>query len=229
VDVFLALLINSVHSVNWLLRDAVAAFAIACETTIGVGLVVPGETMVVVAATGVKSLPDYLGLYAFVLLGSLAGESLGFWLGRAFGARIRGSALGRRIGEKNWVIADAFVESRGGLAVALSRFLPVLHSVVPVTVGMSRLTYRVFIRWTMAACAIWALAYTAVGWVLHSTYELWLGRLKFGGLIFVGVVVLVFVAISLVKKRVERAAESMIVAGETEVAISETESQEGLQ
>lgn len=222
-------LINSVHSVNWLLRDVVAALAIACETMIGVGLVVPGETMVVVAATGVKSIPDYLGLYAFVLLGSFIGESTGFWLGRVFGERIRKSALGRRIGEKNWVIADAFVETRGGVAVALSRFLPVLHSVVPVTVGMSRMRYRVFIRWTMAACAVWALAYTAVGWALHNTYELWLGRLKFGGFIFVGLVILVFFLISLVKKRVEKAAEKMIVTGETEIAVAETEAEEGLE
>jgi len=222
-------LLSSVHSVDWLLRDFVAALAIACETTIGLGLIVPGDTMAVVAGTGVSSPIDFLGLYLFVLVGSFTGESVGFWLGRTFGSRIRGGRIGVRLGEKNWATADAFVESRGGLAVGLSRFLPVLHSLVPVVSGMTRMPYRTFIRWVMAACSIWAAAYIGVGWALHSTYEVWLGRLKFGGFVFVGLIVLVVVSIALVKRRLERVAEDMLVAGETELAVSETETQEGLE
>jgi membrane protein DedA with SNARE-associated domain len=222
-------LLNSVHSVDWLLRNFIAAFAIACETLIGVGLVIPGDSMALVAGTGVQNLVDFAGLYLFVLAGSFAGESGGFWLGRTFGARIRSSALGRRIGEKNWAMADAFVETRGGLAVALSRFLPVLHSVVPVVTGMTTMRYRAFIRWTMAACSVWAAVYLGVGWALHRTYDVWLGRLKFGGVIFVAIVVIVIGIITLVKKRLEKAAENMVVSGETQLAVSETETEEGLE
>jgi membrane protein DedA with SNARE-associated domain len=229
MNAFLYWLLNSVHSVDWLLRDFVAAFAIACETTIGLGLIVPGDTMALVAGTGVQNWLDYFGLYGFVLLGSFAGESLGFWLGRLFGPRIRASRLGQRIGDKNWALAEAFVETRGGLAIALSRFLPVLHSVVPVATGMTSLKYRVFIRWVMAACAVWAAVYLGVGWALHQTYEVWLGRLKFGGVIFVVLVVTVVFVITRVKKRLERTAERIVVAGETELAVGETETEEGLE
>lgn len=222
-------LLNSVHSVDWLVRNFVTAFAIACETLVGIGLVIPGDTMALVAGTGVKNFLDFLGLYLFVLAGSFAGESGGFWLGRVFGTRIRQSALGRRIGAKNWALADAFVETRGGLAVALSRFLPVLHSVVPVVTGMTTMRYRVFIRWVMAACSVWAAVYLGVGWALHSSYDAWLGKLKFGGVIFVGVVIAVVGVITLVKKRLEKAAEQMVVAGETELAVAETETAEGLE
>jgi len=226
---FLDWLLNSVHSVDWLVRNVVAAFAVACETTLGVGLVVPGDTMAVIAGTGVTSPVDFLGLYLFVLLGSFTGESLGFWLGRTFGPRIRANRLGRRLGEKNWALADGFVDSKGGLAVALSRFLPVLHSLVPVVSGMTRMPYRVYIRWVMAACSVWAAGYISVGWALHSTYEVWLGRLKFGSLIFVGVVVVVVLVITFAKKQLERRAERLLVAGELDQAVSDIEDQEGLQ
>jgi membrane-associated protein len=226
-------IISSVHSVNWLTRDLVAAFAIMCETTIGLGVIVPGDTVVLIAGTGVKNIADFLGLYAFVLLGSLVGETLGFLIGRWFGPRLRASALGRRIGERNWQGADAFIAARGGLAVALSRFLPVLHSVVPVATGMSKMTYRTFIRWTVAACTVWAAIYLGIGWVLHRSYELWLGRLKFGGVIFVLLIVLVIVVITLVKKRLEVAADRIIVAEEAlegeNQAIDLTETTEGLE
>ena len=121
---FVNTLLASIQDVNWLIRDLIAAFAIMCETSLFVGLIIPGDTVVLVAATGVQNVADYFGLLGFVLLGSLIGESLGFWIGRAFGVRIRASKLGQRIGETNWQIADEFVETRGGWAIAISRFLP---------------------------------------------------------------------------------------------------------
>jgi membrane-associated protein len=229
MNTFLDWLLSSVHSVDWLLRDVVTALAIACETTLGLGLIVPGDTMAVVAGTGVGNAIDFIGLYAFVLFGSFVGESVGFWIGRKLGGKIRTSWLGRKIGEKNWELADLFVESRGGIAVALSRFLPVLHSLVPVVSGMTRMRYRDFIRWVMAACFIWAGLYLSVGWALHNSYDMWLGRLKYGSEIFVAIIAVVIVVISLVKKRLEKTAESMIEAEQAREAIAETEKSEGLE
>ncbi|MEY4321569.1 MAG: hypothetical protein RL167_297, partial [Actinomycetota bacterium] len=155
--------IETVQSVDPWLRISLAGLAIMLETSLFVGLVIPGDTVVIVASTAVENLPDFGFLLGAVLLGSLIGESLGFLIGRLFGERIRFSKIGQKLGESNWQLADTFVETRGGLAVGISRFLPVLHSLVPVTAGMTRMKYRVFIRWTVAACAIWASAYVGVG------------------------------------------------------------------
>jgi membrane protein DedA with SNARE-associated domain len=94
---------------------------------------------------------------------------------------------------------------------------------------MTAMRYRAFIRWTMAACSIWAAVYLGVGWALHRTYDVWLGRLKFGGVIFVAIVVIVIGIITLIKKRLEKAAETMVVSGETQLAVAETETEEGLE
>jgi hypothetical protein len=117
VNDFVNSLLTAIHQVDWLLRDLIAAFAIMCETSLFVGLIIPGDTIVLVAATGVQNIFDFFGLLGFVVLGSLIGESVGFWIGRAFGPRIRASKLGQRIGENNWMIADEFVETRGGWAI----------------------------------------------------------------------------------------------------------------
>lgn len=211
---FVNTLLASIQDVNWLIRDLIAAFAIMCETSLFVGLIIPGDTVVLVAATGVQNIADFFGLLLFVLLGSLIGESIGFWIGRAFGARIRASKLGQRIGETNWQIADEFVETRGGWAIAISRFLPVLHSLVPVTAGMTSMKYRTFIRWTVGACAVWASAYVSLGWWAHDTYDRYLSNLKSGGYIFAGLVAVILVVVSVVKKRLEGTAERMIAQSE---------------
>jgi len=224
VNDFVNSLLTAIHQVDWLLRDLIAAFAIMCETSLFVGLIIPGDTIVLVAATGVQNIFDFFGLLGFVVLGSLIGESVGFWIGRAFGPRIRASKLGQRIGETNWMIADEFVETRGGWAIAVSRFLPVLHSLVPVTAGMTRMRYRTFIRWTVGACTVWAAAYVALGWWAHDTYDRYLSNLKSGGYIFAGLVVVILVLVSLGKKRLEGTAERMIAQAEAAEQLNETSS-----
>lgn len=66
------------------------------ETSIFIGLIIPGDTIVLVASTGVEDFPDYLWLLLAVLVGSMLGETIGFGIGRLFGRRIRasGSAKG---------------------------------------------------------------------------------------------------------------------------------------
>ena len=202
-------LIETVQSVSPLLRNLLAGFAIMCETSLFIGLIIPGDTVVLVASTGVVDILDFFFLLGAVLLGSLLGESIGFFLGRFFGPRIRNSKLGQRLGEKNWQLADRFVERRGGIAVAISRFLPVLHSLVPVVAGMTTMRYRVFISWTVAACAVWASAYVSVGYLARSAYEQIAGQLKWGGLAFVAIILIFMIIVHFGKQKLEIAAEKM--------------------
>ena len=203
-------LLTTVQSVDPALRNILAGLAIMLETSLFVGLVMPGDTVVLVASTGVADIGDFFWLLGCVLLGSLLGESFGFWIGRLFGERIRASKLGQKIGEKNWRMADAFIESRGGLAVAISRFLPVLHSLVPVVAGATKMRYGVFIRWTLAACAVWASAYVGVGYLAKSSYEQIGSSLKFGGLIFVAIILIFVTIVHFAKKRLEKTAVKMV-------------------
>jgi membrane-associated protein len=210
VNELLDWLLNTVQSVDPLTRNLLAGLAIMLETSLFVGLIVPGDTVVLVASTGVLDIGDFFFLLGCVLLGSLVGESFGFWIGRLFGKRIRVSRIGQRIGEKNWKLADAFIESRGGLAVAISRFLPVLHSLVPVVAGASTMRYRTFIRWTLAACTVWASAYVAVGYLAHTSYDQIGANLKFGGFIFIGIILIFVTIVHFAKKRLEKTAVRMV-------------------
>lgn len=196
--------LDLVRSVDPLARTLLAGLGIFLETSLLVGLVVPGDTIVLVAATAVDGPGQYVGLLAAVILGALGGESVGFLLGRFFGPRIRHSRLGARIGEKNWERAANYVDRRGGIAVFISRFLPVLHSLVPVTVGMSNMTYSRFIRWTAPACVLWALAYVTFGSVAAVSYRELAESLHFAGYLFVGAVVVFVIAVFVGKKLLER-------------------------
>ena len=185
----LTAILDVVQSVDPVLRTLLAGFGILLETSILVGLVVPGDTIAIVAATGVENPAQFVFLVISVIVGALAGESIGFALGRHFGPRIRASRLGRRIGEHNWQRAENYLGRRGGLAIFVSRFLPVLHSLIPLTVGMSGMRYRRFMTWTVPACIVWALAYVSVGALAAGSYRQMADQLHYAGYIFVAIIV----------------------------------------
>jgi membrane-associated protein len=204
VNEFFNWLLATVHSVDPTLRVFLAGIAMLFETSILLGLIVPGDSVVLVAATAVSGPVEFISLAAAVIVGSLAGESIGFWLGHFFGPRIRRSRLGQRIGERNWVRAETYLERRGGIAVAISRFLPVFHSLVPLVVGTSAMRYRVFIAWTVPACTIWAVTYISVGAFAAGSYRKLEGQLQWAGLIFVGIIAIALVVIFFIRRAIER-------------------------
>lgn len=201
----LSWILSVVQSVDPVLRTALAGLGILLETSILVGLIVPGDTVVIVAATAVDGPPEYIALALTVILGALCGESIGFLLGRFFGPKLRASRLGRRIGERWWIRAENYLDRRGGIAVFVSRFLPFLHSLIPVTVGMSTMSYRKFIAWTLPACTIWSFAYVSVGAFAAGSFEALLSGLHYAGYVFVGIVAVFTIAVIIVKKLLERA------------------------
>ncbi|MBH0129242.1 DedA family protein [Salinibacterium sp. NK8237] len=200
----LSYILDTVQSVDPVLRTILAGVAIMLETSILVGLLVPGDTVVLVASSAVGSILEGGILIAVVIIGALIGESVGFALGRFFGPKIRHSKLGKRIGEQHWVQAERYLGRRGGIAVFISRFLPVLHSLIPVTVGMSTMRYRTFMAWTVPATSIWSIGYVSVGALTAGSFRELLDQLHYAGYIFVAVVAALAIIAFVAKKLLHR-------------------------
>ncbi|MFS0867556.1 DedA family protein [Microbacterium sp. 179-B 1A2 NHS] len=215
---FLTWLLDTVQDVDPLVRTLVAGVAIMLETSVLVGLVVPGDTIVIVAGTAVSGVGEAALLITAVLIGALIGESIGFWLGRWLGPRIRFSRFGRLIRESNWIRAELYLRRRGGLAIFLSRFLPVLHSLVPLTVGMSGFAYRRFLLWTAPACAVWSIAYVSVAAAAAGGYRELADSLHFAGYLFVGAIA-AFLVLAYVVKRVISAREARHLRPDTDAGV----------
>lgn len=197
-------ILDFVEGVPPALRILVAGFAVMLETSVLIGLIVPGDTVVLVSSTGVTTAVQFFLMVVSVVTGALIGESIGFALGRFFGPKLRRSWLGRRVGDERWHKADRFVKRRGGIAVFISRFLPVFHSVVPLTAGMTVMPYRTFMAWTAPACTIWAFLYVSIGSGAAETYRELKETFDYAGWVFVGFFVVAILVIALVKNLLHR-------------------------
>ena len=119
-------ILDLVQSVDPVLRTLLAGVGILLETSILIGLIVPGDTVVLVASTAVGGPVEYVALVVAVVVGALCGESIGFGLGRWFGPRIR--AVPKRPVARAWAterprpLQDGAVRSRGRRGGGLTAF-----------------------------------------------------------------------------------------------------------
>ncbi len=177
------------------------------ECSLFVGFVFPGETALVlggVLASG--ALPgtervSVAGLCVLATAGAVLGDSVGYAVGRRYGAALQGSRLGRVVGAPRWRTAEAFLRRRGGPAVFFGRFTALLRALVPSAAGMSNLPFRTFLLWNAAGGLVWANACVLGGFVAGASYrrlDRWLGT---GALVLTAVVILTLVAVHLVRRR----------------------------
>lgn len=99
---------------------------------------------------------------------------------------------------------ERYLERRGGLAIFLSRFMPVLHSLVPLAVGMSGFRYRRFLAWTLPACALWAGLYISVASLAAGTFRELADTIHYAGYLFIGTL-FVFILLIVIAKRLSSA------------------------
>jgi membrane-associated protein len=147
---------------TWQLYAVVGALLVL-ETTVLIGLVTPGEVVLLAAATTVGTAGEYLALATVAAAASIAGQNGGYLLGRTFGGRIRASWGGRKIGEENWVRAERVLRGGTGRTIVASRFLAVAHSLVPVIAGTLRMPWGRYARYTAIGAVVWGLVYVGLG------------------------------------------------------------------
>ncbi len=142
------------------------------EASAFVGLVVPGETALLVGGfVAYQGRADLWLMMAVAAIGAIVGDSIGYEVGRHLGPALRRSRLGRRVGEQRWARAEAYVERRGGRAVFLGRFVGVLRALVPTLAGVSRMPYRRFVAWNAAGGLVWAPTFVAAGYLAGGSYR----------------------------------------------------------
>jgi membrane-associated protein len=161
------------------------------ESALLIGMVLPGETALLIAGyyshQGVLSLSIMLPL---AVVAAIAGDSAGFEIGRRYGPQLRRSRFGRRIGTRRWDSADAFLHRHGGKAVFLGRLTAVLRALTPSMAGMGGMRYRTFFAWNALGGVLWGGGCVLLGWGFASAltqighYLTWAPLLLLSGVVF---------------------------------------------
>jgi len=150
---------------------AAVAMLVFAEDALFVGFVLPGETAAVlggvIASTSGRV---QIGLMVpVVVVAAIAGDSVGYEVGRFFGPRLLDTKAARtheaRIGK-----AQDFMKRRGPAAVFLGRFVALFRALVPTLAGAAPLPYRKFLLYNAMGGLIWGTGFTMLGYAAGSAY-----------------------------------------------------------
>lgn len=152
-----------------LLITLALGFALAfAESGLGLGMVIPGETAVVILAATMSSVTNMVLLGVAVTVGASMGDHVGYLLGRRYGDALRETRVVTRLGRRHYDRAADLMQQRGGAAVFLTRLVPIVRTLTPAAAGASDLAYRRFLPASMAGSALWAGAYIGGGSVIAA-------------------------------------------------------------
>jgi undecaprenyl-diphosphatase len=151
------------------------------ESAAFLGVIVPGESLVLVAGFfAAQGLLDLDGLIVVVAIGATLGDSIGYELGRRLG-RPGLLRYGGRFGLHKARLdrAEAFFARHGGKSVFLGRFVGFARALVPFLAGSSRMPYRQFLPYNAMGAILWSIAVVLLGYFLGASWgvaERWIGR-----------------------------------------------------
>lgn len=150
----------------------VALFAFL-ETGAFVGLVVPGETIVVLGgAVAGQGETSVLVTIALVWLGAFCGDSvsfvLGVRLGRGFIER-NGPRFG--ISAERFAQVEAYFDAHGGKTILIGRFIGVVRALAPFIAGSSGMRYSAMAPYSILGTGLWATFFTLLGYFASQNVD----------------------------------------------------------
>ena len=173
-------LINFVgHLGHWGYLVIFIVVTLECQAVLG--LVMPGESLVLVGGFFAEQGQLDLGALIFVIsIAAILGDSIGYELGRHLG---RGWLLkhGERFGlrQERMDRVDAFFVRHGGKAVFGSHFMHLLRALMPFVAGARRMRYLKFLLFNAVGCIVWATVFATLGYLAGETWRVaakWIGR-----------------------------------------------------
>ena len=126
------------------------------ETGFFVGFFLPGDSLLITA--GIFSYAGVIPLRWLllpVMLCAIAGDQIGYWIGRSAGAalyRREDSLFFRR---SHLQRAHDFYEKYGGRAVILARFVPIIRTFCPPVAGAARMPYSRYLLFDIFGGILW--------------------------------------------------------------------------
>jgi membrane-associated protein len=138
------------------------------ETGLIITPFLPGDALLF--AVGTLAARNYFSVRFCIALLSIAafvGGTVNYSVGKQFGISFfRKDAHSPR--RKYLESAITFSAKHGGKAVVISRFLPILRTMVPFVAGMGKMHYQRFLLFNAAGAIAWVTSTILAGWILGN-------------------------------------------------------------
>jgi membrane-associated protein len=163
-------------------------FVVFAETGLFAGFFLPGDSLLfvagifsnnLVASIGLKTPSDFVNLLILGLLiagAGIIGNSVGYWFGKKSGPFLYQRKDSLLFKKKYLLQAKEFYDQKGGFAIIMARFLPIVRTFAPIVAGIVGMNKGKFTYYNIVGSLAWAISMTFAG---HYLQQLFLGQFNF--------------------------------------------------
>jgi membrane-associated protein len=138
------------------------------ESGLLVGFMLPGDSLLFTAGllSANGTLPDLWVLLLTIPLAAIAGDQVGYAIGRKAGPAVFKRPDSRFFREEYVERSREFFDRYGARTIVIARFVPIVRTLAPVMAGVSRMNYRTFLIFNIIGGIGWGVGITTLGYFL---------------------------------------------------------------
>lgn len=144
---------------------------IFCETGLVVTPFLPGDSLLFAAgsiAAHPNSTLNILYLFVLLVIASIVGNQLNYFVGRAIGPRVFSAKQSWLLNKKHLEETHRFYEKHGGKTIILARFIPIIRTFAPFVAGVGYMSIRQFTLHNIASAILWIGSLLGCGYFFGS-------------------------------------------------------------
>jgi membrane-associated protein len=138
------------------------------ESGLLVGFLLPGDSLLFTAGllSANGTLPDLWILLVTIPLTAIAGDQVGYAIGRKAGPAVFRRPDSRYFRQEYVERSSEFFDRYGARTIVIARFVPIVRTLAPVMAGVSRMDYRTFVFFNVIGGIAWGVSVTTLGYFL---------------------------------------------------------------
>ena len=137
------------------------------ETGLFAGFFLPGDSLLVTAGVFAAAGQVRLAwLLAFVTVCAIAGDQLGYWIGRRAGTTLYRREDSRFFKKSHLRRAHEFYEKYGGKTIIIARFVPIVRTFCPPVAGAAGMSYARYLSYDIFGGFLWVWSMVLLGYTL---------------------------------------------------------------
>jgi len=165
---------------DWIMKNGglyLVLLILFTETGVIIGFFLPGDPLLFISGmimasadetpypftNQVLNLPFWMALFAG---STILGNFFGYWFGYKFKHLVNRKEDTWFLKRKHVQTAHDFYVKRGGFAIAIARFLPIVRTFAPIIAGAVKMNFKKFAFYNVVGAIVWVGSITSLGYAL---------------------------------------------------------------
>lgn len=138
------------------------------ESGLLIGFLLPGDSLLFTAGllSANGTLPDLWILLVTIPIAAIAGDQVGYAIGRKAGPAVFRRPDSRYFRPEYVERSREFFDRYGARTIVIARFVPIVRTLAPVMAGVSRMDYKTFVVYNVVGGIGWGVSVTTLGYFL---------------------------------------------------------------